>query len=84
MTQPMAPTSPATKPAASSPVRSVTTMFAAVPAKALSRFDAHPVTYTVRAERAARAAAWRDFDTASWVTQQVLITWISPPSSTSE
>ena len=33
----------------------------------------------MRAERAARAAACRDFETASCVTQQVLTTWISPP-----
>ena len=52
-------------------------------AKAPSRFEAQPVTYTARAERAARDAAWRDFDTASCVTQHVLTTWISPPSATS-
>ena len=82
-TQPIAPTSPATNAAASSPVRLVTTTFSGAPANAFSRFEAHPVTYTDRAERAARAAACRDFETASCVTQQVLTTWISPASATS-
>ena len=83
LTQPIAPTSAATKAAASAPVLPVTTTFGAASPKAPSRFEAQPVTYTDRAERAARDAAWRDFETASCVTQHVLTTWISPPSATS-
>jgi hypothetical protein len=74
-THPIAPTSPATNAAVSSARRATTVTFAGRLAKAFcARFAAQPVTYTRPCVRAARAAAFRLFATASFVTQQVLIT----------
>ena len=41
------------------------------PSRARSRFAPHPVRYTRSWLRAAREAAWRDFEIASCVTQLV-------------
>src|SRR5690349_11787566 len=80
-TQPMAPTSPATKAAVSSLGFATTVTFGGRLAKAFScRFAAQPVTYTCECVRAARAAALRLFATASFVTQHVLITATSAPA----
>ena len=82
-TQPIAPTSPATRSGVSSLGRATTVTFGAAPAKAPSRFAAQPVTNTRRCVRAARETACRDFETASWVTQHVLTTAMSPLSAAS-
>ena len=65
-THPIAPTSRATASATSSLRLATTTTFAGRPFIASPpRFAEQPVTYTRWWVRAAREAAWRDFDTAS-------------------
>src|SRR4051794_16540970 len=77
---PIAPPSPATNEGVSSLERATNTTFSGSPANAsVERFAPHPVTYTRRCVRAARDAAWRDFRSASCVTQHVLITATSAP-----
>src|SRR5829696_2850812 len=83
-THPIAPTSRATASATSSLCLATTTTFAGRPFTAPPpRFAEQPVTYTRWWVRAAREAAWRDFDTASWVTQHVFTTATSAPSARS-
>src|SRR3990170_3380279 len=83
-TQPIAPTSPATKSAVSSLSSGTTTTFCGRPANASFRLAPQPVTYTRPPLRAAWRAALRDFRTASLVTQQVLRTATSGVSVVSE
>ncbi len=74
-TQPIAPTSPATNAAVSSLRFATTVTLGGSPASdSPPRLAAQPVTYTRPCVRAARAAALRLFATASFVTQQPLIT----------
>ncbi len=82
-THAIAPTSPATAAGVSSLGRATTVTFGATRAKAPSRFAPQPVTKTLSCVRAARETAWRDFETASFVTQQVFTTAMSATPSAS-
>src|SRR5215216_2767518 len=83
-TQPIGPTSRATRPGVCSGVPAMTDTFAGTVARASpARLAAQPVTYTRLCVRAARAAACRDFATASFVTQQPLMTAMSAASPSS-
>jgi hypothetical protein len=82
-THPIAPTCPATVAGSSSLCPVTIDTLDGIASNAPSRFAPQPVTKTRPWLRAARDAAWRDFEIASCVTQHVFTTATSAASDVS-